>query len=135
MIIFKIQLVLLSFILLMTGCKKTTLTSDQSVSETDTSSESVNLVDTTVTFSGYTWQVKTSDNSTVGPGPNYWNHDQVRVDSNGWLQNTVNPYTFTTPTNASAGAVSPEGQAFVLLMHAAWRDYVQYVITNDTVTS
>jgi hypothetical protein len=57
------------------------------------------------------------------------------IDSNGWLQNTVNPYTFTTPTNASAGAVSPEGQAFVLLMHAAWRDYVQYVITNDTVTS
>jgi hypothetical protein len=44
------------------------------------------------------------------------------LDANGWLQNTVNPYSFWTPT--TAGGYSAEGQAFVLLMHAAWRDYV-----------
>ena len=43
------------------------------------------------------------------------------LDASGWLQNTVNPYTFWTPT--AANGYSAEGQAFVLLMHAAWRDY------------
>lgn len=45
------------------------------------------------------------------------------LDANGWLQNTVNPITFTTPTDYAAGENSPEGQAFVLLMHAAWKDF------------
>ncbi|KIM83914.1 hypothetical protein PILCRDRAFT_68878 [Piloderma croceum F 1598] len=43
------------------------------------------------------------------------------INANGWLQNTVDPYTFWTPTAANGS--SAEGQAFVLLMHAAWRDY------------
>lgn len=47
------------------------------------------------------------------------------LDVNGWLQNTVNPYSFWTPT--STGGYSVEGQAFVLLMHAAWRDYMQSI--------
>jgi len=45
------------------------------------------------------------------------------IDDEGWLMNTVDPYTFST-TSAAAGGHSPEGQAFVLLLHAAWRDYV-----------
>ena len=45
------------------------------------------------------------------------------IDSSGWLQNTVNPYTFWTPT--AVGQSSAEGQAFVLLMYAAWRDYTE----------
>lgn len=38
----------------------------------------------------------------------------------GWVQPVVNPYTFT-----EQGQHSPEGQAFVLQLHAAWRDWVQ----------
>lgn len=52
------------------------------------------------------------------------------IDQYGWLQNTVNPYTFTTPTNTSAGEHSPEGQAFVLLLHAAWRDYANSTVID-----
>lgn len=49
---------------------------------------------------------------------------QENIDGYGWLTNTVDPYTFNTPIDASTGAHSPEGQAFVLLMHSAWRDWV-----------
>lgn len=55
------------------------------------------------------------------------------LDANGWLQNTVNPYTFTTPTDYAGGGNSPEGQAFVLLMHAAWRDFVDSIDANATL--
>ncbi|EGO27253.1 glycoside hydrolase family 105 protein [Serpula lacrymans var. lacrymans S7.9] len=51
------------------------------------------------------------------------------MDANGWLLNTVNPYTFNSPTDA--GNHSPEGQAFVLLLHSAWRDYVDYFTQDD----
>ncbi|KAF8897210.1 Six-hairpin glycosidase-like protein [Infundibulicybe gibba] len=47
------------------------------------------------------------------------------VDAQGWLQNTVDPLTFNTPSKP--GAHSPEGQAFVLLLHAAWRAYAQHI--------
>lgn len=54
------------------------------------------------------------------------------VDTNGWLLNTVDPLTFTTPS--VQGSYSPEGQAFVLLLHSAWRDYVQF-ISNSSSTA
>jgi hypothetical protein len=38
----------------------------------------------------------------------------------GWLHGVVNPIDFTT---TGPDVQSPEGQAFVLLMHAAWRDW------------
>lgn len=50
---------------------------------------------------------------------------QASVDSDGWLQGTVNPYTFHTPTEPDK--YSPEGQAFVLLLHAAWRAFAQSI--------
>ncbi|KAI3596725.1 glycoside hydrolase family 105 protein [Moniliophthora roreri] len=46
---------------------------------------------------------------------------QDNVDESGWLQQTVDPYIFSTPSKS--GSHSPEGQAFVLMLHAAWRDY------------
>lgn len=55
---------------------------------------------------------------------------QENIDENGWLTNTVDPYTFNTPIDASTGAHSPEGQAFVLLMHSAWRDWVSATGAN-----
>ncbi|EEB98710.1 hypothetical protein MPER_01734, partial [Moniliophthora perniciosa FA553] len=58
---------------------------------------------------------------------------QDNVDESGWLQQTVDPYTFSTPSKS--GSHSPEGQAFVLMLHAAWRDYEEYVGANYTSTS
>jgi hypothetical protein len=45
----------------------------------------------------------------------------ANIDSDGWLTNAVDPYTFNTPLKQ--GDHSPEGQAFVLLLQAAWRDF------------
>ncbi|PFH52600.1 hypothetical protein AMATHDRAFT_189281 [Amanita thiersii Skay4041] len=47
------------------------------------------------------------------------------IDRNGWLRNTVNPYTFHSPSPPDGH--SPEGQAFVLLMYAGWRQYVDQI--------
>lgn len=38
-----------------------------------------------IQFSGYEWIVKDSGDNQVGPGPNYFSRDSVRVDENGWL--------------------------------------------------
>jgi hypothetical protein len=51
---------------------------------------------------------------------------EASVDSQGWLHNTVDPLTFSTPS--APGSHSPEGQAFVLLLHAAWRDYIAWLV-------
>lgn len=40
---------------------------------------------TTINFSGYTWLVKNSVSTRIGPGPNFWTRNNVWVDSNGWL--------------------------------------------------
>ncbi len=48
------------------------------------------------------------------------------VDDDGWLQNTVDPETFNTPS--LPGEHSPEGQAFVLLLHSAWRDLAEWMV-------
>ncbi len=50
------------------------------------------------------------------------------IDEDGWLQNTVDPYTFTTAT--VEGGYSPEGQAFVVLLDAAHRDWIRHNTTN-----
>jgi hypothetical protein len=43
----------------------------------------------------------------------------VHFDINGWLTPVVNPYD-----TAVQGSQSPEGQAFVVMMQAAWNDWV-----------
>ena len=43
------------------------------------------------------------------------------VDADGWLQNTVNPITFHDPLPTAEH--SPEGQAFILLLQAAWHSF------------
>lgn len=40
------------------------------------------------------------------------------IDKDGWLEDVVDPYGFTNP-----GQHSPEGQSFVLMLQAAFRDY------------
>jgi hypothetical protein len=72
----------------------------------------------------------TSDTTHVASANNALLFVSQNLDTSGWLQNTVNPYTFWTPT--AVGQYSAEGQAFVLLMHAAWRDYVENVNLHYT---
>ncbi|KAJ1310987.1 hypothetical protein OPQ81_009496 [Rhizoctonia solani] len=49
------------------------------------------------------------------------------VDPNtGWLQNVANPYSYS-----QRGTVSPEGQAFVLMLEAAARDWESTIRTTD----
>lgn len=43
----------------------------------------------------------------------------IQLDANGWLTPVVNPEDWS-----SSGAQSPEGQAFVVEMQAAWQDWV-----------
>ena len=54
------------------------------------------ILATTIQFSGYTWNVKHTGSSTMGPGPNYWNQANVWVDGNGYLHLRLN-------WNATAG--------------------------------
>lgn len=44
------------------------------------------------------------------------------LSPDGWVLNTVNPYTFNVPS--APDEHSPEGQAFVLLLQAAWNDWI-----------
>lgn len=66
-----------------TACKKdAVIKSRQTVSSTN---ETTKKTAATIQFSGYTWNVKNTGTSTQGPGPNYWNQQNVWVDANGWL--------------------------------------------------
>lgn len=56
---------------------------------------------------------------------------QDSVDSDGWLRNTVDPETFDTPSAANSS--SPEGQAFVLLLQAAYTDYAASVASGAVI--
>ena len=47
---------------------------------------------------------------------------QDSLTPEGWLLNTVDPMRFDVPSGP--GLFSPEGQAFTILLHAAWRDFV-----------
>ena len=58
----------------------------------------------------------------------------LHFTSDGWLTPVVDPYDFS-----DQGQTSPEGQAFILAMQAAWRDWAMErsqkakVKTNDAV--
>lgn len=69
----------------------------------------------------YRMAVLTKDTSNVDAADKAFSYIKTQIDSNGWLANTVDPLTFTTPS--ASGSHSPEGQAFVLLLQAAYRDY------------
>ncbi|KAL1944224.1 hypothetical protein VTO73DRAFT_3409 [Trametes versicolor] len=69
----------------------------------------------------YRMATLTGDTGHVSAADKAYNLIKASVDSNGWLRNTVDPETFNSPS--LAGSHSPEGQAFVLLLHAAYRDF------------
>ncbi|TFK29237.1 hypothetical protein FA15DRAFT_752708 [Coprinopsis marcescibilis] len=51
------------------------------------------------------------------------NFVQRNINQEGWLENAVNPVTFHT--QLPKGQFSPEGQAFVLILHASWKAFVK----------
>ena len=73
----------------------------------------------------YRYAALTGDVSLVPAANRALNLIRLSVDTDGWLHQTVDPETFDTPS--LPGQFSPEGQAFVLLLHAAWRDFVSWV--------
>ncbi|KAF7795945.1 hypothetical protein EIP86_007113 [Pleurotus ostreatoroseus] len=73
----------------------------------------------------YRYAALTGDVSLVPAANRVLNLIRLSVDADGWLHQTVDPETFDTPS--LPGQFSPEGQAFVLLLHAAWRDFVSWV--------
>lgn len=88
---------------------------DESNSFADTSSTALLAAVT------YRMATLTGDTGHVSAADKAYNLIKASVDSNGWLRNTVDPETFNSPS--LAGSHSPEGQAFVLLLHAAYRDF------------
>lgn len=73
----------------------------------------------------YRYAVLTSDDSLIPAANRALNFIRQNVNPDGWLLQTVDPETFYTAS--SPGTFSPEGQAFVLLLHAAWKDFAAAV--------
>lgn len=53
---------------------------------------------------------------------------QGSIDEDGWLRNTVDPISFHDLN--PEGVHSPEGQAFVLLLHAAYEAYTDFIASG-----
>lgn len=66
----------------------------------------------------YRLAVQTGDCSMIPNAEKAFNYTATQIASDGTLQNVVNPESWDV-----TGTQSPEGQAFVLLLQAAWRDY------------
>ncbi|KAJ3829051.1 Six-hairpin glycosidase [Lentinula raphanica] len=81
----------------------------------------------------YRMAVYTKDTSLIPYADKAFTLIQNSIDSNGWLRNTVDPETFDTPS--AANSASPEGQAFVLLLQSAYRDYASSVASGATPIS
>ncbi|RDB20479.1 hypothetical protein Hypma_012481 [Hypsizygus marmoreus] len=88
-----------------------------------------NFIDTSTTALlasvTYRMAVFTNDNTSIPSANKALTLIKNSIDADGWLQNTTDPYTFHSPIQP--GAHSPEGQAFVLLLHAAhvaWRKFI-----------
>lgn len=64
-------------------------------------------------------QTRTSTSIAPSPTPSDPAGPLEHFSANGWLTPVVNPHSY-----GKEGAESPEGQAFVLEMQAAWRDWV-----------
>jgi len=56
---------------------------------------------------------------------------EKKIDRNGWLQGAVDPLTFHSPL--AAGQHTPEGQAFVLLLQAAWKTLSDYATSTKAL--
>ena len=96
----------------------------------------LNVIDDSTTFADssgtallaavtYRYAVLTGDLRLVPAANRALSVIRESVDRDGWLHQTVDPLTFNT--TSLPGQFSPEGQAFVLLLHSAWRDFVRWI--------
>lgn len=72
---------LFSYVLLILSCNK----SKASDIKTANNKAPQDTASNTISFSGYTWIVKTSGDEKTGPGPNNWSGDNAYVDASGNL--------------------------------------------------
>ena len=66
----------------------------------------------------------TNDTTLIPHADSAFDFVKSSIDREGWLGNAVNPYTFNTALGL--GQRTPEGQAFILIMDAARRDYLRH---------
>lgn len=57
------------------------------------------------------------------------------VDSKGWMNPVVDPYSFDKVLDVNTTPGSPEGQSFVLLLTAAWRDFGVWANQTSILTT
>ena len=81
----KRKIIFLACIALAFSCKKQNDVSSSSQKIISTAAQANEAATVTINFSGYTWVVKNSGTTKIGPGPNFWTKNNVWVDSNGWL--------------------------------------------------
>ncbi|KAJ3857150.1 Six-hairpin glycosidase [Lentinula lateritia] len=77
----------------------------------------------------YRMAVYTNDTSLIPNADKAFQLVESNIDGDGWLRATVDPETFDSPS--AADSASPEGQAFVLLLQAAFSDYAEAVISGN----
>lgn len=80
-------LLLATTLMLLAGCKKETTTTDPVIPEISVVADTILNGQRILTFSGYSWLVKSSFDKSVGPGPNYFSDSKENVwfDQNGQL--------------------------------------------------
>lgn len=69
----------------------------------------------------YRLAVITGDLAMIGNAEKAFNYIAAHIDDSGMLLGSVDPLIWDTPNTQS-----PEGQAFVLLLQSAWRDFVAW---------
>jgi len=69
----------------------------------------------------YRLAVLTGDESMIYNAKQAFDYIETQISEDGTLTKVVDPFNWSTP-----GTQSPEGQAFVLLLQAAWRDYTSW---------
>jgi len=81
----KIAMLIISLAVL-SSCSKEVIQNTPTPIPQDESARKASAAASTISFSGYTWQVRT-ESGTSGPGPNYWSNSSsnVWVDANGYL--------------------------------------------------
>jgi hypothetical protein len=63
----------------------------------------------------------TGDETYIPNAKRAFQYIATQISADGTLQNVVDPFEWR-----QLGTQSPEGQAFVLLLQSAWRDYVAW---------
>ena len=80
------------------------------------------LSDASVSQATYRYARITNDKTHISAADKAFELVKGSLDGNAWLRDAVDPITFNTRLKDDEH--TPEGQAFILNLHAAWADYV-----------